>query len=178
MQNLESKSSRPRSKSFETETPKKGSRDTSRDRDQVSRLYHWYTYHKRKVCPARNAHCLKCGLKGHFQAVCPSKKGQSVSACAQSTQRFLCGITSAYPQCLEASLTKVTVRNHQLHALIDSGSKANFINERIAQALDISVSGSACNVSMAQTELKVRVSVSCTADVTIGKRMYRVFHNC
>jgi len=36
MQSLETKSSRPRSKSFETETPKNG----SRDRDQVSRLHH------------------------------------------------------------------------------------------------------------------------------------------
>jgi len=49
MQSLETKSSRPRPKSFETETrpdifetetPKNESRDTSRDRDQVSRLHH------------------------------------------------------------------------------------------------------------------------------------------
>jgi len=49
MQSLETKSSRPRPKSFETETRpetfetetwKIGSRDTSRDRDQVSRLHH------------------------------------------------------------------------------------------------------------------------------------------
>jgi len=51
-------------------------------------------------------------------------------------------------------------------------AKLNFINERIVQALDLSVSRSACNVSMAQTELKVQVSGSCTAYVTIGKRMY------
>jgi len=30
-----------RPKSFETETSKNGSRDVSRDRDQVSRLHHW-----------------------------------------------------------------------------------------------------------------------------------------
>jgi len=51
MQNLETESLRPRLKSFETETTpetfktetrKHGSRDTSRDRDQVSRLHHWY----------------------------------------------------------------------------------------------------------------------------------------
>jgi len=43
MQSLEVKSSRPRPKSFETETEtsKNGSRDASRDRDQVSRLHHW-----------------------------------------------------------------------------------------------------------------------------------------
>jgi len=49
MQSLETKTSRPRPKSFETvtrpetfetETPKNGSRDASRDRDQVSRLHH------------------------------------------------------------------------------------------------------------------------------------------
>jgi len=51
MQSLETKSSRPRPKSFETEarpetfeteaaTSKDGSRDASRDRDQVSRLHH------------------------------------------------------------------------------------------------------------------------------------------
>jgi len=37
MQSLETKSLRPIPKSFETETPKNG----SRDRDQLSRLHHW-----------------------------------------------------------------------------------------------------------------------------------------
>jgi len=48
MHSLETKSSRPRPKSFETrpetfetETPKNWSRDVSRDRDQVLRLHHW-----------------------------------------------------------------------------------------------------------------------------------------
>jgi len=51
MQSLETKSSRPRPKSFETETrletfetetktSKNGSRDASGDRDQVPRLHH------------------------------------------------------------------------------------------------------------------------------------------
>jgi len=49
MQSLETKSLRPRPKSFETETrpetfetPENGYWDTSRDRDQVSSLHHWY----------------------------------------------------------------------------------------------------------------------------------------
>jgi len=53
MQSLETKSSGPRPKSFETETrpeileietetSKNGSRDASRDRDQVSRIHHCY----------------------------------------------------------------------------------------------------------------------------------------
>jgi len=50
MQSLETKSSRPRPKSFETETRpetfetetwRNGSQDTTRDQDQVSRLHHW-----------------------------------------------------------------------------------------------------------------------------------------
>jgi len=47
MRSLETNSSRPNSfetetrpEIFETETPKNGPRDTSRDRDQVSRLHH------------------------------------------------------------------------------------------------------------------------------------------
>jgi len=53
MQSLETKSSRPRPKSFETETrpetfetetPKNGSRDW----DQVSRLHRWYLYYPNK----------------------------------------------------------------------------------------------------------------------------------
>jgi len=31
-----------RPETFETETPKNESRDASRDRDQVSRLHHWF----------------------------------------------------------------------------------------------------------------------------------------
>ena len=79
-----------------------------------TRFYCGYTHRKRKVCPARNGHSLKCGLKRHFQAVCRFIKGKS---CTQSTQPLLCGISSEYPQCLEASVTQVTVRNHQVHAL-------------------------------------------------------------
>jgi len=36
------KVSKTRPETFETETSKNGSRDTSRDWDQVSRLHHWY----------------------------------------------------------------------------------------------------------------------------------------
>jgi len=64
MQSLETKISRPKPKSFETETrpetfetetetPKNGSRDTSRHRDQVSRLHHW---------------CLWCNLSAAEQS--------------------------------------------------------------------------------------------------------------
>jgi len=50
MQSLETKSSRPRPKSFETETRPETfeteieiSKNGSRDREQVSRLHHWIT---------------------------------------------------------------------------------------------------------------------------------------
>jgi len=49
MQRLETKSPRPKSfeienrpEIFETETSKNGSQDASRDRDQVTRLHHWF----------------------------------------------------------------------------------------------------------------------------------------
>jgi len=61
MQSLETKSSRPRTKcfetesetrpeTFETETSKNGSRDESRDRDQVSRLHHWLSFLLKQNC--------------------------------------------------------------------------------------------------------------------------------
>lgn len=31
-------------------------------------------FHNRDICPARNANCLKCGLKGHFRKACKSSK--------------------------------------------------------------------------------------------------------
>ena len=41
---LETEILRDRDETFETETSKNGSRDASRDRDQVSRLHHWLQY--------------------------------------------------------------------------------------------------------------------------------------
>jgi len=71
MQSLETKSSRPRLKSFETETrpetfetetPKNDSRDASRDRDQVSRLHHCWQYWSLYGVPVRVSSTLICRL--------------------------------------------------------------------------------------------------------------------
>ena len=69
MQSLETKSSRPRPKFFETETrpetfetetetSKNGSRDASRDRDQVSRLHHCWMLTKRTTSKVINYNIL------------------------------------------------------------------------------------------------------------------------
>jgi len=64
MQSLETKSSRPRPKcfetetrpeTFETETSNNGSRDASRDRDQVSRLHHWFLQRNKNTVMANDA---------------------------------------------------------------------------------------------------------------------------
>jgi len=89
MQSLETESSRPIPKFFETETrpetfetetetPKNGSRDTSRDRDLVSRLHH--CWNQRIV--------IKCSLShpvGHKPFTC--SQATSSHVCAVSTQR-------------------------------------------------------------------------------------------
>ena len=111
--------------------------------------------HHRRKCPAREAMCHTCGIKGHFSSVCMKKRqGNSVGNVATIYSSSLCalGISAAFPSSLSHAAVPTVINGVALTALISSCS---FINEQVANRLKLTLSPSTRNISMALTTLKL-----------------------
>ena len=131
--------------------------------------------HHRRKCPAREAMCHTCGIKGHFSSVCMKKKqGNSVGNVATTYSSSLCalGISAAFPSSLSHAAVPIVINGVALTALIDSCSSESFINEQVANRLKLTLSPSTRNISMALTTLKSDIIGCCTADITLNNCTY------
>ena len=131
--------------------------------------------HHRRKCPAREAMCHTCGIKGHFSSVCMKKKqGNSVGNVATTYSSSLCalGISAAFPSSLSHAAVPTVINAVALTALIDSCSSESFINEQVANRLKLSLSPSTRSISMALTTLKTDIIGCCTADITLNNCTY------
>ena len=126
--------------------------------------------HNRRSCPARDATCRNCGNKGHFVKVCMSKANASTMAAVFSPT--ICSITAACPNSLSQASVKVSVYRNTLSALNDSGSSDSFINETVAEQLNLKVHPSKQDISMALTSLKTHVIGHCFADIDLNQHVY------
>ena len=71
--------------------------------------------HHRRKCPAREAMCHTCGIKGHFSSVCIKKKqGNSVGNVAITYSSSLCalGISAAFPSSLSHAAVPIVINGH------------------------------------------------------------------
>ena len=130
--------------------------------------------HHRRKCPAREAMCHTCGIKGHFSSVCMKKKqGNSVGNVATTYSSSLCalGISAAFPSSLSHAAVPIVINGVALTALIDSCSSESFINEQVANRLKLTLSPTR-NISMALTTLKTDIIGCCTADITLNNCTY------
>ena len=82
--------------------------------------------HHRRKCPAHEAMCHTCGIKGHFSSVCMKKKqGNSVGNGATTYSSSLCalGISAAFPSSLSHAAVPTVINGVALTApIIDSCS--------------------------------------------------------
>ena len=94
--------------------------------------------HSRQQCPAREAVCQKCSMKGHYQVVCHSKGVnviESTSPTEDSVDDFLGAVetnTANKPTC---SVT-VSLNNHDVNFKIDMGADVTVIPESIFKKLN------------------------------------------
>lgn len=131
--------------------------------------------HNRRVCPARDAFCNNCGIKGHFMKMCKSKRqsnNQSTSASIQQHSLCAASISAAFPEGLSHSITSVSINNCKLSALIDSGSSDNFINEQTSKRLNLHVNSSSRTISMATTSLNSNIAGQCVIDLNHNGHIY------
>ena len=132
--------------------------------------------HNRLICPARESVCHNCEIKGHFSRVCRSKKklGNTSGNVATMYTPTLCvlGVTAAFQNSLSHAALPAVIYGVTLTALIDSCSSDSFINQQVANRLQLAISPTTRNISMALTTLKTDVIGCCTTDITLNDRTY------
>ena len=132
--------------------------------------------HNRLKCLARESVCHNCEIKGHFSRVCrsknkPGKTSWNVATMYAPTLCALC-VTAAFPNSLSHAALPAVIDGVTLTAHIYSCSSDNFINQQVADRLQLAISPTTCNISMTLTTLKTDVIGCCTTDITLNDCTY------
>ena len=96
-------------------------------------------FHKRQICPARDATCHSCGAKGHFARLCKSKKLNEIEVVSSDgeydgTEIFLGEISDVTDQ-QKAWATQVTVNGKSIKFKLDSGADVSVISSELYKAI-------------------------------------------
>ena len=134
-----------------------------------------YTRHPRTKCPAKDATCNYCGIKGHFAKVCRSatkdSKAKNLSAATLDTPT-LASVSATITPALKKSTCIVNINGCELSALIDSGSSDSFIHPKVANKLSLKILKSNTNVKMASMSLSSNITGYCITDVKVNRKLY------
>ena len=82
------------------------------------------------------------------------------------------GVTAAFPNSLSHAALPAVIDGVTVTALIDSCSSDCFINHEVANRLQLEISPTTRNISMALPTLKTDVIGCCTTDITLNDRIY------
>ena len=119
-------------------------------------------HQSRSQCPAKEAVCHNCRVKGHFAKVC-RKKSETRSAAAT---------TLAAVSPLNATTIDVKLNNITLKALVDTGSSENFIDSDIVHRNRWNYGQSDVHIVMANTTKVTKADGVHHANVYIKNRLY------
>ena len=132
-------------------------------------------YHKRSICPAREATCNRCGKVGHFAKVCKSQASHATSAALYATH--ISTVNSQAPSSLKRAIGKAEILGVKLQALLDTGASESFINEEIAKSLKLEIDYSQKDVTMANKKINIKSKgyVSVDMKLILNNRIYPSF---
>ena len=82
------------------------------------------------------------------------------------------GVTAAFPNSLSHAALPAVIDGVTVTVLIDSCSSDSFINQQVTNRLQLAISPTTRNISMALTTLKTDVNGCCTTDITLNDRTY------
>lgn len=109
--------------------------------------------HDRAVCPARGALCSSCHKRGHFAKACRSTNTPvsrpEVAAFAKAYS--FTTSDSTFPPGLQSSSLNITISNHEVRALIDTGSSENFVSHCLVSRLSLPTTPYMGTVAMASS---------------------------
>ena len=132
--------------------------------------------HNRLKCPARESVCHNCEIKGHLSRVCRSKKkpGNTSGIVATMYAPTLCalGVTAAFPNSVSYAALPAVIDGVTVTALIESCCSGSFTNQQVKNRLQLAISPTTRNISMALTTLKTDVIGCGITDITLNYRTY------
>ena len=135
--------------------------------------------HVRSLCPAKDAECHNCSKKGHFAKVCRSENmPKSAKKITATTQATIATVSGGSQQLLAKALVPVTIGNHQLTALADSGSSESFVSERIVAKLSLEISPCDASITMASTSFSSPVLGKCSVTILLLGATYENVRLC
>ena len=133
-------------------------------------------YHPRFQCPARNAVCHICGVKGHFSKVCNHRDKTippSTPLPALMYMPTLSMICSQTPKDgLSTATQEIFINGKPVHALFDTGSTENFVDNNYATSHSLTVYPAFGNVLMATTALSSKVLGYCIVNINLSGTEY------
>ena len=113
-------------------------------------------HHARSQCPAREAICHFCNIKGHFSKVCRRKNKTTLAAVSP----------------LDNTAIDLKLNNVYLKALVDTGSSENFIDSKMVHNNIWRCSHSDMQVVMANTSKVTKAEGVHFANIRIKERVY------
>lgn len=122
--------------------------------------------HPRPKCPARDAECRKCGIKGHYAKACRKSASTKVSASIIAT------INKEHLNLLSRAVILVKINDIPARCLIDTGSSASFIDHNFTLKHKIPFSPGKGRVSMASTSLSSAIEGHVLVNLKLNKYCY------
>ncbi|XP_077969923.1 uncharacterized protein LOC120331269 [Styela clava] len=120
------------------------------------------------MCPARNAECFNCGLRGHFATVCRKAK----KSVATVNDLHLTSIIAGIHTSLSRSTITAKIAENPLMALLDSGASQSYIKASVARSLGLTLYGPKTVIALASNESVAQTIGFVDAPLKIGTRVY------
>ncbi|XP_077968990.1 uncharacterized protein LOC120332989 [Styela clava] len=122
----------------------------------------------RLECPATNAECFNCGLRGHFATVCRKAK----KSVATVNDLHLTSIIAGIHTSLSRSTITAKIAENPLMALLDSGASQSYIKASVARSLGLTLYGPKTVIALASNESVAQTIGFVDAPLKIGTRVY------
>ena len=133
--------------------------------------------HLRSVCPARQSSCQFCYKRGHFADVCERRARLSKYQMAPEYHVVPDSKISSMHRVpnLSTAITDVTINKKTLKALVDTGSTDSFINEKVANELNLTITPQKKEISLASSSSTVSTIGSVNVGIQINNHTYNDF---
>ena len=112
--------------------------------------------HRRSACPARDAECRKCHIRGHWEKVCRSSGHAAATSSGRGSQAHI----------------NVKVDDYDYEALVDTGSTENFVSEDLVRDNKLNTFPYACMITMANKSMRNDIKEICFVNMKVSGKLY------